>query len=789
MHGFRRWNGRCDMEILTVLKANIRRKKGSFIGIIVLMLIISMALTAFLSIKQNCTESIKNALEYAGAPDITVYISGNNRSDELIEALETHEFVDRVVQVEVSANYLAFDGEKDGNKFFLQSYDSTKLKRLKDDLSGYSDVTDNPQKGEIYVTQGTLTRNHAKLGDVVEVYSDYSSNESVKMKITGIIVEPVNGASVMGWKQAFVSEEDYEMLLGRSERSMYMLKIYKRSGCGLSDRSFRRQLNRDTSVIDKAIGSLTKSESLHYTSLFTEITISILLVFLVFLMVIVLIVMRHSISTSIETDYVNLGVLKAMGFSKHKIRSIFILQYIIAQLIGAVIGFILAIPIVSVFGNIFQPITSIPNENIIAAVPCLLILLGILAVSMVFVLFSTRRINAISPVRAISGGRNEIYFDSRIKAPVGKKLLVTGIAFRQITSAKRRYAGTMFIATMLVFFMLTVTALSDSISSKSALESMGEIYTEVELALTAPDEFELKTEEIEDIIEKYAKIEKRYQLECEYISINGENIMCAIYKNPEAMNVYKGRKALYDNEIMITEFIAEELDIGIGDRVTVSKGDKKADFLITGFFQWTNDVGRCFCMNLDGVKRMGFEEATIDWAGYSISDTSHLEDIKAEINEKYGDILECTVSDGTEEMSVYQTATDLVKVVIDIFSVVFALVVTIMVCKKCFLQEKTDIGIYKAVGFKISSLRLQFAIRFLIIAAVSSVIGLGLSILLSEKMVTMLLRNMGISAFALEFHAGTFLIPIVMICFCFFAFSYIVSRKIKEVDIKVLITE
>ena len=243
------------MEILTVLKANIRRKKGSFIGIIVLMLIISMALTAFLSIWQNCTESIKNALEYVSAPDITVYIAGNNRSDELIEALEAHEFVDRVVQVEVSANYLAFDGEKDGNYFFLQSYDSTKLKRLKDDLSGYSDVADPPRKGEIYVTQGTLTRNHAKLGDVVEVYSDDSSNESVKMKIAGIVVEPVHGASVMGWKQAFVSKEDYEMLLGRSETSMYMLKIYKRSGCGLSDRSLRRQLNRDTSVIDKAMTS------------------------------------------------------------------------------------------------------------------------------------------------------------------------------------------------------------------------------------------------------------------------------------------------------------------------------------------------------------------------------------------------------------------------------------------------------------------------------------------------------------------------------------------------------
>lgn len=778
------------MEVLTILKANIRRKKGSFISIIILMVIISMAFTAFLSIRESCTESVKNALTYADAANITIYINEHNMSDELMESIENNTMVDRAEKITVASECLAFKDEKDGNEWFIQKYDGTKFRRLTDDRNGYSNVTDKPKKGEIYVTQGVLTKQDVKMGDTVKVYSDYESDEYVEMKIAGIVVEPTNGASTMGWKQAFVSDEEFETLLQKKEEETYILKIYKKAECQLTDRQFRRRLNMDTSVIDKAIGSITRAESQYYTLLFSDIVISVLMVFLVFLMMIVLIVMRHSISTSIEIDYVNLGVLKAMGFSKHKIRSIFVLQYLLAQILGAMIGFVIAIPITNLFGGIFQPITAIPSKNKIAVLPCLLILAGILILSALFVILSTRKINKISPVRAISGGKSEIYFDSRLKAPIGKKLLLPSIALRQFTSNKRRYAGTIIIATMLVFFMITVTALGDSVNSKSANEAMGFIYVEIDLKLKDADAYDEKAEEIDGIIEKYTKIENKYMLESEYISINGENIHCTIYKNPETMNIIKGRAALYDNEIVITEFISEELGIKIGDTVTVSKGGKQADFIITGYTQSTNDTGRCFMMNLDGLKRMGFEDEKIYYVGYSVSNISHLEDIKKELTVKYGDILECDVLDPYSNSSnIYNMAIDLVKIVIYSFSIVFALVVTVMVCKKSFLQEKTDIGIYKAIGFKLGRLRLQFAVRFLIVAVISSVIGVGLSIMLSEKLVTLLLRSIGVSMFKMIFTARIFALPVLLICGCFFAFSYMVSRRIRNVDIKELITE
>lgn len=253
------------------------------------------------------------------------------------------------------------------------------------------------------------------------------------------------------------------------------------------------------------------------------------------------------------------------------------------------------------------------------------------------------------------------------------------------------------------------------------------------------------------------------------------------------INVFKGRQPLYDNEIVITEIVTEELEIKMGDTVTVSNGDKKAEYIITGYFQRTNDAGRCFAMNLDGSTKIGMD--FMNFAAYSLSDTSRCDELEKALNDKYGDILSCETNAENYESSTAAVVANAIKLVIYIFSVIFALVVITMVCKKAFLQKKTDIGIYKAIGFKVSSLRLQFAVRFLIVAVIGSAIASVLSYLFSSKLLSLMLRSMGVTNMTVGFKVLTFTVPIVIILICFFLFAYIVSGKIKEVEVTELIVE
>lgn len=73
-------------------------------------------------------------------------------------------------------------------------------------------------------------------------------------------------------------------------------------------------------------------------SLKTEISYVsvILLCFSALLMIIAGIVIRHAILSSIETDYVSLGILKAIGFTGKNIIASILLQYLIISLLGTV---------------------------------------------------------------------------------------------------------------------------------------------------------------------------------------------------------------------------------------------------------------------------------------------------------------------------------------------------------------------------------------------------------------------------------------------------------------------
>ena len=131
------------MEIFTLLSANIRRKKGSFTSIILLMLIISMALTAFLSISKSTRASIENAMKNADAPDINIYIMDDFYKPETIAKVRNHSSVDRVEEVDSIATRYSLNGTVSHNTWILRKYDSEKYPRLTDDCSGYSGSTQN----------------------------------------------------------------------------------------------------------------------------------------------------------------------------------------------------------------------------------------------------------------------------------------------------------------------------------------------------------------------------------------------------------------------------------------------------------------------------------------------------------------------------------------------------------------------------------------------------------------------------------------------------------------------
>ena len=84
------------MEILTLLKANIRKKKGTCISILLLTAIIVTVMTAIYSARDNYDKALENAFVDSGSGDITTFVRREQLTEELRTSVEEHALVERV---------------------------------------------------------------------------------------------------------------------------------------------------------------------------------------------------------------------------------------------------------------------------------------------------------------------------------------------------------------------------------------------------------------------------------------------------------------------------------------------------------------------------------------------------------------------------------------------------------------------------------------------------------------------------------------------------------------------
>ncbi|MCR5249463.1 MAG: FtsX-like permease family protein [Lachnospiraceae bacterium] len=795
------------MDMLILIKENIRHKKGSFKSIICLMFLISLSVTAIVSLKQNFPRSIREAYERQDVGNIVLNIRKEYCTEEGIREIEDYETVKKVEVIDaIAPDTYEFENGEGGSYSFRISAMNDRVDRLwKEDLSGYEENVLPLGKGEIYIPRGLAEKNHVRVGDRITLkFKDTSHVYAVK----GLVEEPICGSVFITLKAAFIGREDFDAL--RSEREAAAQKdplnaadlyeyvyITKADDCNLTDNQFSSDLTKNTKMASYASGLLTKSDSLHYQGMMPDIILNIFLSFVIILSVIVFVVMANSISSGIEMNYTDLGILKAQGFDSGSLKLLFLGQYMLAEFIGTVLGMLCSLPVIRYLPRVFEAVVGTKIYGGADILLSGLILLAVLLLSAVFIMLVSVKVGSISPIKAVNGGRMEVYFDSRFNIPIRGRLLSASLAFRQFSAGARRYLSSIAIASLFVFFLMTMTGMTDAVDSESAQRAMGATSEDIDIYRDyveySPENTENVLEQeakIENLIREYTEIEERYFSDGKYMLLNGEKIFCRISEDEETFTVTKGRAPLYKNEILVGQAYAEDMGYKIGDKYTVSFKGAEAEYVISGFMVGLLDAGHFFGMSGDGARVLA-EDYIPTYVGFKIKDPEKTGEICKRLEEElpesyYVEDIEAMESSEGELLTVIAYA---IKAVIYTISILFALVVVSTVCTKTFVREKTDIGIYKALGFTSGNLRLQFAIRFLIVAFFGIVIGSALSFAFSEKLLSMMLRSMGIVNFVIDYRFMTVFLPAAAVALSYFCFAYMIAGKTKKVEVRSLITE
>lgn len=776
------------MSLITLLKAGIKRQKGGIAGLFILIFTVSVTLIMALTVYINSSSYVSQEMSRLGYGDMTAWVSNVDNLNQLTQEIDSLSDVEKVEkQTIVFAGYTinGITSDDDGQLF---AYDPKQYpyKILNNGLSGYEDVKE-VGKGEIYISPSIKSKYNVSIGDQVHFKLSRNGEEKV-LTIKGYFEDPFMGSSMIDMKSFLISESDLsdvnDILSKTSDfnilgRDGAMLHIFQSSSSKLSPAKFNEAVNKDTNLAQYTELVYAHTSIYGFMLILQNIFTGFLIAFAVILIIVSMIVIGHSISNAIDQEYKDMGILKTIGCTSRDLRLVQFLQYILGILAGMALGFVCSIHVIDVAAKLTITSTGLLMPTVLPYGWCMLAFALILCVFALFIYVKTVKIVQISPLRAIRGNiQGNISYVKRknIIMPEG---VIFHLAVRQIFFGAKRYVGTGIVTILLVFFVCVVGRMDTWLGPNG--EGLMNTFSVADHDLGVKRLSDVDMGEIENIISSYSQIEETYELAMQKVTVNGVDYTDNVIDQPSRLHMLSGNACYGDNQIVITEFVAAELGVGIGDSVTVKYETHSDTYTVTGIYECANEMGGNVAMSREGYAQIGNVNSYIWCRHYIFANPSVSNEIMTFLQKKYPVDLDVHTNSWSGLDGIVNTMHLLTEFMYAIV-VIFILVVIGLTSSKMLFAEQKDMAVLKSIGFTSSKLRLSFAIRFGMVVAAGSAIGIALSSILADPIITKLVKLFGISKFESSLGFGrVILIPLIIIVL-FVIFAYIFSSRIKSMD-------
>lgn len=783
------------MAIKTLWKANSKRHKGSIAGIFVLLMLVSVSLCTVLAVSRNSGRYVDAEMERLGFGQITAWVSGISEADSLPEEIASVDGVDSVgVQSLIFSEYETHDQESDSEGQLI-AYDPQKYpyKIFTDDLSGYREGTAEILPGEIYVPASLSSMFGVKIGDEI-VFPIARSGVDKTFVVKGYFEDPFMGSSMIGMKGFLICGEDHEEIVsmitaeGRDSlaRDGYMLHIYQSADNDLSAAQFNVLINENTGLGRYLEFTHSREAIAGFMLTLQNVFTALLLAFTAILILVALAVLGHTIESAIEQDYVNMGILKTMGFSSNQLRQVQLLQYLTGMAGGVAAGAILSIPAASFICRMTVTTTGLLMPSTLPVELCLPAVALIMLILSGFIWQGTGKIRRVAPMRAIQGDLKHFSTSDKAAVPIRGKGLGFWLALRQILTGRRRYAGACLTALLLVFFASLLGRVDAWLGPNG--EGLMDAFNPAELHIAAQPMGETGIEDVESTIERYTSITDQYMLAMPSVSVNGVDYTSNVITEPERFQMLTGRTCVEPNEVVLTEFVAADMGVLVGDTVTIAGNLGSGEYTVSGIYQCANDMGANIGMNREGYGLIGEDRPQLWCVHYFLEDESLQPTIMQALEDTYGGDVYLHENSWPGLMGIL-SAMQLLMIFLYGIILFFVLVVTLLTTGKLLTMEERDLGVYKALGLSDRRLRRSFALRFGLTALPGSVLGTIFSSLLTDPLAAVLMRMEGISNFSSHPGLGTILLPGSVVTLLFLAFAWLAAERIRKIPLSVLIAE
>ena len=731
---------------ILLARSNIRKAKGQTVAIIVLVLIASIMMNLWLMLATDYKKNLDRA--YDRLNDGHVTISAYRNDKEFVSfmdgLLKDHSDITEYCITDTLAWVGTFDfngGEINSNFIFME-----KNAALSRNVGKIEIVEDGEYSSGIYLPMLYGTGENYSVGDEIKLSV---GSETLKYTICGFFNSTTAGSHNCAMCAMLLTEDKYDELyeLGTIPKAtLISARITDKTCSEAVEAELNEAVAGEFSNVNAVSNSYAMVLSSRYISQSICAAILSAMAFLVTLIAVV--VISSNVMNYIHEDMQNLGAMKAIGYRSGQLIRALISQFSGVALITAAAGIALSYAIFPALNEMMISQTGIPYSVNFLPIPCAVTIAFTVGAVTAAVYFSAKRIRKIEPITALRQGiQTHSFKKNHVPLDKTNSPLNFALALKTVMSNKKQ--NVTICVTMLVLSLVIVFSgvmLENFILDKQT-------FVDFVVGETADSCINVNVgseELLKDALNSDGRVKNAYQYTSNYITHeNGAQLLATVCDDFSQIGnqrvIVEGRFPKYDNEMAIAIKYARENGLKIGQEITLSFGANAEKYIISGFTQITNNLGKDCLLTRSGFERIS--ELTMVSYYINVTDGTDIDKFNKDITEPFLGEVNATINikstiDGTGR--VYMSLMTVIVIAVLILSAVVVVFVLYLLVRTMLNNKKRDHGILKALGFTTRQLVLQTALSFMPPIIISTAAGIVLSTFVINPLLALFLGGIGI---------------------------------------------
>ena len=598
--------------------------------------------------------------------------------------------------------------------------------------------------GEIGVPIYYMQRDNLEIGDKVRI-----SNGAFDMEFTVayFVRDALMNPSVVHSKRFLVNEVDFEILKKSLGEIEYLIEFQLTDLSKLSEFSHTYQ---SSNLPNK--GPTVDYKAFKILNALTDGIVAAVIILVSFLLIIIAILsLRLIILATIEEDYREIGVMKAIGIEPHYIKRIYLVKYIVIAALASIAGYLASLFFSPLFtANIMLYIGTASKNILQHLVPFIAISL-IFSIVVFFVRLTLRRFNKITAVEALRAGSiGETKISKGFLSLSKSKYLDVNTFFglKDILGRLKMFGLLFFVFVVSSIIIIVPVNFLNTIQSPSFITYMGIGQSDIRIDLQQSDDIVQRFNNVLTYIENDEDVEQfSPMITSRFKVVNSDGVFENISVETGDLSIFpleylEGVAPTRGNEIALSYLNGKELEKSVGDTLRlISEGNEK-EMVVSGIYQDITNGGRT------AKALLPVSHETVLWYVVSLDVKPHIS-----IGEKIDEYTEVFHPTKVTHLEGYlaQTLGDTIKQLrlLTILAIVIAIFISILITslfvKMLVAKDSSQIAIMKSIGFSLKDIQVQYVVRVLLVMGIGIILGTIISNTIGQRMVSVLWSLMGAS--------------------------------------------